>query len=34
MLDAGGPAAAQRRVAGRGGLHAVVAWLAERYDAG
>jgi gamma-glutamyl:cysteine ligase YbdK (ATP-grasp superfamily) len=34
MLDAGGPAAAQRRVAARGGPRAVVAWLAERYDVG
>lgn len=33
MLEAGGPAAAQRRVATRGGPRGVVAWLAERYDA-
>jgi carboxylate-amine ligase len=33
MLEAGGPAAAQRRAATHGGPRAVVAWLAERYDA-
>jgi carboxylate-amine ligase len=33
MLEAGGPAAAQRRVAAQGGPHAVVAWLADRYEA-
>jgi carboxylate-amine ligase len=33
MLAAGGPAAAQRRVAARGGLRDVVGWLADRYGA-
>ena len=33
MLEAGGPAGAQRSVATRDGLHAVVAWLADRYGA-
>jgi len=32
MLATGGPARAQRDVAGRSDLHAVVAWLADRFD--
>ena len=33
MIEAGGPAAAQRSVAGRAGLHGVVDWLADRFTA-
>jgi carboxylate-amine ligase len=33
MLEDGGPAAAQRRVAAHGDLRDVVGWLAERYGA-